>query len=241
MRRLQMIPTPYLTASLVILFSCAPVAAQHALFSGMAFEHEVTPRYGYQLEVEHRQIIATGDENRTLLQAALNFLLSDRLSITPAVRVTPDYGQGPTTVRLQADVNYRIPLGESPFLIEGRWRTQYQQLVSREKNEAYEMAVRPRVGLAWAVLAHSELALEYEARYRFDRRKEFSRHRVTLGVSQEISTRISTEAFYRLERRANVDDPITEPTIGVYLVYVLPDGRKRDWKYRRPFGRSLLW
>lgn len=224
-----------------MLLSSGLATAQQSLFTGLAFEHEVTPRYGYQLEIEHRQLLNTGIENRLLLQTAINLLITERFSVTPALRFTPRYDDDPGTIRLQADLNYDLPLGEGKFTLEGRFRSQYAREVGPEADGQARLAVRPRIGVAYQALEHTGLVVEYEARYRFDLRNDFSLHRVTLGLSQKISTRISAQLFYRLERAANVPDIRTEPTLGVYLAYLLPDARERDWQYRRPFGRSLLF
>jgi hypothetical protein len=225
---------------LLLISTAAKLPGQQQLFTGASFEHEVTQRYGYVLEVEHRQIVNTGRENRVLLLGALNFLLSDWLSVTPGVRVTPDYGEGPTEYRLFTDLNTAVGLGDGPFTLEGRIRSQYERLITSEPFTP-EVAVRPRIGLSYELTDHTGFVIEYEARYRFDQRNEFARHRYTLGISQELSTRVSIEAFYRLERDTNVADAVTEPTIGLFLEYILPDARDRDWRYRRPFGRSVLW
>lgn len=176
-----------------------------------------------------------------LVQGTLNFALTEGLNIAPALRVTPSYSsQDPTVVRLQLDLNYSYDLGASPFALEVRLRNQYEREITEEA-DGHRYAVRPRLGLAYSVFKHTELAIEYEARYRFDSRNEFDRHRYTLGFSQKISTRIGVSGFYRIEKRTNVGPVDPEPFIGLYLNYTLPNARKHDWRYRRPFGRSLRW
>ncbi|MCP9235119.1 DUF2490 domain-containing protein [Lewinella sp. JB7] len=226
---------------IVFLYWAAPARAQLNLFTGASFERELNGDWAYEFEVEHRQVVGTGRENRALLLLAINRKLGDRMSLTPGIRVTPRYDPDvPTELRLFTDLNYDQPLGEGPFTLESRLRVQYERELA-EGAAGHQAAVRPRLGLAYRVLKYTELVTEYEARYRFDRRNEFSRHRVTLGVSQRISTRVGAQAFVRLERDANVPAPNNEPTVGVYLTYLLPNARKHDIDYRRPFGRSLLW
>ncbi|THH41367.1 DUF2490 domain-containing protein [Neolewinella litorea] len=235
-----MFPIERVWIVLFLLVPLAPLEAQLNFFTGPSFEHEVTPQWGYQFEVEHRQVVNTGRDNRVLLLGAINRLLTDRLDVTPGIRVTPKYDVDPTTVRLFADLNYAYPLGESPLVLEARLRSQYDRsLGSGPVNP--EVALRPRVSLVYQMLETTYLIAEYEARYRFDTRDEWTRHRYTFGVEQRLSTRISIDAFFRLERDINQPAPDTEPTVGLYIVYVLPDERHRDWRYRSPFGRSLLW
>ena len=214
--------------------------AQHSLFNGVAFEHEVTPRYGYEIEVEHRQLLDRGDENRLLLLFAVNRKWGEHTDVAPGIRLTPRYDpEAPSELRLFTDVNVSRPLGESRLTLEGRLRVQYERRLSGPVLP--EVAIRPRVGVVYRLLEFTSLVGEYEPRYRFDRRREWVRLRYTLGVSQQLSTRVTVESFYRLEGRINQSEPRTDPTIGVYVSYVLPDRRDRDWRYRRPFGRSLLW
>jgi hypothetical protein len=228
----------------VLLFVCFlpnRLPAQLTLFSGVSFQHEVTATYGYGLEVQNRQYIATGNNNRTLIQGTLNFALTEGLDIAPSLRVTPSYSsQDPTVVRLQLDLNYSYDFGDSPFALEARLRNQYEREITDDA-DGHKYAVRPRIGLAYSVFEHTEVVIEYEARYRFDSRNEFARHRYTLGFSQDISTRVSVSGFYRIEQRTNVGPVDPDPFIGLYLNYTLPNARKVDWRYRRPFGRSLRW
>ena len=210
------------------------------LFTGSSFEHEVTPHWGYQFEVEHRQILNTGRENRVLLLGVINRTITQGLNVTPGVRLTPNYGPGETTLRLFTDFNGALPLGESRWALEGRLRSQYERVYT-EAGSTPEVAVRPRVGLAFSAHENTTVVSEYETRYRFDTRDEIVEHRFTLAVEQKISTRIGVDVFVRLEREVNQPVPTTQPYVGIYLLYVLPDKRHRDWRYRSPFGRSLLW
>ena len=233
-------PAPSLTLFLTLLL-CSPVlTGQLSLFTGSSFEHEVTPRWGYQFEIEHRQILNTGRENRVLILGVINRVITKGINVTPGVRLTPNYGPGETTLRLFTDLNGALPLGDSRWALEGRLRSQYERIYT-EAGPSPEVAVRPRVGLAFSAHPNTTLVSEYETRYRFDTRDEIVEHRFTLAVEQKISTRIGLDFFVRLEREVNQAQPTTQPYVGVYLLYVLPDARHRDWRYRSPFGRSLLW
>ena len=224
---------------LSLLLQAHSVAAQQDLYVGTSFEHEVTERFGYEFEIEHRQTLSTGVDNRVLLLFAINRNIGKRLNVAPGVRVTPKHGtERPTTLRLFSDLNYRLPIGDR-LTVEGRLRAQYERDINVSTSP--EVALRPRLGLAYSVAEKTEFVAEYEARYRFDNRDEFVRNRYTFGMSQTVSTRVSVEAFYRFERALNVADPATTRTIGLYLSYVLPDRRNREWEYRRPFGRRLLF
>ncbi len=227
----------------LVAIICLPVGvrAQLNLFTGVSFEHEVTKRWGYTFEVEHRQELRSGRENRVLLLAAINRQLGDRLNVTPGIRHTPRYGpDGPGEVRFFTDVNYSLPLGDGPFALEGRLRLQHELEWTPDGTVAGS-AVRPRVGVAYAANDFLELVAEYEARFRSDLPRSLSRHRWTVGLQQQITSGLSVELFYRIERRTQTAKPDNEPTVGVYLGYVLPDVRDREWKYRRPFGRLLNW
>ncbi len=225
---------------LLLLGCVGSVPAQLSLFTGPSFEHEVTEKWGYQFQIEHRQLLNTGRESRVLVLASINRLISPSLHVTPGVRLTPDYGPGETTLRFFTDVNGRVALGGSPLELEGRLRSQYERGWTKDGPTA-EVAVRPRIGLVYSSGEHTDLVAEYETRYRFDTRDEIVQHRYTLALEQELSTRVGIDFFIRLEREVNQAQPVTLPYVGVYLLYVLPDERERDWRYRSPFGRSLLW
>ena len=239
-RVVNIAPMRYLFLLLPLLLRAGPLAAQLSLFAGSSFEHEVTERWGYEFQVEHRQLLPTGRENRLLLQVAANRLITPHLNVTPGVRLTPDYGLGETVLRLFTDLNAAVPLGDTPLALEGRLRTQYER-VWTEDGAHPEVALRPRLGLVYAPGEHTDIVAEYEIRYRFDDRDEIVEHRHTLALQQAISTRIAVDFFVRLDREVNQPEPTTSPFVGIYLIYVLPDERRRDWRYRSPFGRSLLW
>ena len=175
-----------------------------------------------------------------MILGAINRVITKGLNVTPGVRLTPNYGPGETTLRLFNDFNGALPLGDSRWALEGRLRSQYERIFT-EDGSTPEVAMRPRVGLSFSAHDNTTLVGEYETRYRFDTRNEIVEHRYTLAVEQKISTRIGIDFFVRLEREVNQPDPTTQPYVGLYLLYVLPDARHRDWRYRSPFGRSLLW
>ena len=233
-------PAPTLSILLTLLLCSSLLNGQLSLFTGSSFEHEVTPRWGYQFEIEHRQLLNTGRENRVLILGVINRVITKGINVTPGVRLTPDYGPGETTLRLFTDLNGALPLGRSRWALEGRLRSQYERIYT-EAGSSPEVAVRPRVGVAFTAHANTTLVSEYETRYRFDTRDEIVEHRFTLAVEQKLSTRIGVDLFVRLEREVNQPQPTTQPYVGLYLLYVLPDERHRDWRYRSPFGRSLLW
>ncbi|MGB3800459.1 MAG: DUF2490 domain-containing protein [Lewinella sp.] len=222
----------------VLLFASSPASAQFHLFNGVAFEHEVTPNWGYQFETEHRQIVNTGSENRVLFTGAINRQLGKLVSVTPGVRVTPYYGEGPTEVRLFTDFYMNFSPNDGPFTLEGRLRSQYEFELTDEASSA-EIAIRPRIGLAYSAGRAFDLVGEVETRYRFDNVDAIVQYRYTFGVSVALSTRVSVESFIRLESDQLPEDNFIVGS--VMVTYVLPDERDRDWAYRRPFGRSLLW
>ena len=235
-------PYPAALNVLICYLVVLPVllSAQANLFTGASFEHEVTPRWGYEFEVEHRQQVKSGRDNRVLLLAAVNRLLSSGLDLTTGARLTPYYGVDPTVLRLFSDLNYRYPLVTDRLALEARLRSQYERNFT-EAGRRNEVAVRPRLGLAVRAAAHTEMVLEAELRYRFDVYDRIVQQRFTLGVEQLLSTRIRLDTFARMERDPGDSGSGTQPFFGVYLLYVLPDRRDRDWEYRSPFGRSLLW
>jgi hypothetical protein len=80
-----------------------------------------------------------------------------------------------------------------------------------------------------------------EGRFRLDSWDEWSRVRQTYGIGYTLSDRLTLDIFFRREKRINQASPRTDHIIGLYADYTLPDGRDREWKYRKPFGRRLIW
>ena len=226
---------------LLCLYGSAPAVSQLNLFSGLSFEHEVTERWGYSLELDHRQQLNTGRENRVLGLVAVNRQFAERLSVTPGIRFTPRYGADrPGELRIFTDLNYWLPLGQSSFSVEGRLRLQHERTISGGiASAAY--AARPRVGFVYSPNQFLDLVSEYEARFRPDLPHPLSRHRWTVGLEQQLTSGLSVEIFYRLEWRTRVDPLTSDPTLGLYLNYQLPQVRDQAWKYRHPFGRRLSW
>ncbi|PPK86627.1 uncharacterized protein DUF2490 [Neolewinella xylanilytica] len=223
---------------LAALVRASDLRSQLHLFSGAAFEHEVTPNWGYEFEIEHRQIVNTGAENRVLVTGAINRLIGRYVSVAPGLRITPFYGQDPTEVRIFTDLYLDYPLGDSPLTLEGRLRSQYEFELTERPSSA-QVAVRPRIGLACELHETVVVVGEMETRYRFDVIDGITEYRYTLGLSVLLSTRVSVESFIRLDSERKPEDE--EVVAGILINYVLPDRRHLDWEYRRPFGRSLLW
>ena len=229
-----------LLTTLFWLAAPALVCAQPLSWNGLAFEHEVSPTYGYVFEAEYRRALESPADGRFLILAAINKNFAEGASITPGLRLEPGNNGDPPTLRLFTDLNYKYDLGDdSPFTLEGRLRYQQDRPLGQDGSQR-AVALRPRLGLATTLSDRWSLIGEYEIRYRFDRRDEISRHRYTGGLAFEASERVTVEAFYRIENRVN-EGQRTDRIIGLYLDYVLPDGRERDWEYRRPFGRRVTW
>lgn len=224
---------------LLLLFFPFCLAAQPLSWTGLAFEHEVNPGWGYVIETEYRRAIASEGNARFLFLLAGNRKFAKNASITFGGRLEPANNGDPAALRGFTDLNYKYPLGESPFTLEGRLRYQQDRSLG-EDGSSRRVAIRPRLGLATALSEKWEVVAEYEIRYRFDSRDEVSRHRYTGGLAYKISDRVTAEAFYRIENRVNAGQR-TDHIIGLYLDYTLPDRRERDWKYRRPFGRRVTW
>ena len=215
------------------------LTAQPLGWAGLAFEHEVTPTWGYFIETEYRRALDSPADGRFLLLLAGNKKFADRTNVAFGARLEPGNNGDPATVRVFTDLNYKYELGEGPFTLEARLRYQ-QDRPPGQDGSLRSVALRPRLGIATTLNDQWTLVTEYELRYRFDSRDEVSRHRYTGGLAYKVSDRVTLEGFFRVENRVNADQR-TDHIIGLYLDYVLPDRRERDWKYRRPFGRRVIW
>lgn len=215
------------------------LVAQAESRTGVIFEREITSRSALALETEYRASAGELSNGRWLFLLAGNRELADKLSITPAVRYETSDGSGPTELRLQTDLNYKRAIAEGPLTLTGRlrWQTEYELNVN---NDRPENALRPRLGLEYDFPTGWTIFTEYEPRYRFDTRNEWSRLRYTLGVELKLTEQITLESFYRIEDRINGEAFRREPQIGFYLAYNIPGREKPDWEYRRPFGRDIL-
>lgn len=224
---------------LLLLLSSFGLFAQSLSWTGVAFEHEVNPVWGYVIEAEYRRAIGTPADARGLFLLAGNRKFAKNTSLTFGTRLEPANNGDPATLRVFTDLNYKYQIGDSRFTLESRLRYQ-QDRPPGENGNLRRVSVRPRLGVAAKLSDQWSLVAEYEMRYRFDGRNEISRHRYTGGLAYKISDRFTVEGFYRVENRVNAGQR-TDRIIGLYLDYVLPDNRKRDWDYRRPFGRRVIW
>jgi|GEM_PF-6405884 hypothetical protein len=216
------------------------LSAQTESWNGVAFEHEVNPDWGYVIETEHRRSL-TGDPEATFLfLLAGNRRLANNLSITFGTRFEPPAHGDNGTLRLFTDLNYKLPLGDTPFTLESRLRYQ-QDRPPGEDGSLRRVSIRPRVGVATKLADRLGLITEFESRFRFDSRDEWSRVRYTAGLEYVVSDRLQLELFWRQEDRINSGPNRSTTIFGLYLDYTLPDDRDREWKYRRPFGRKVTW
>ena len=206
---------------------------------GASFEHEVTPKYGYAVETEYRGAFGAYTRGEFLFTGVLDRQLVTDLHVQAGGRISPSRAGSGHEGRLFVDLYYDLPLGESAFTLEGRLR--YQRTRNFSEGLLTRVAVRPRLGLNWAVHDKVALIVEAEARYRFDERNEWVRTRRTAGVIYSLTDRFEVEFFYRRQLDYEPDEPraLTE-VFGLYTTYVLPDRRERDWDYRRPFGRRVF-
>lgn len=225
-----------------LLFLILPILlpAQTEAWTGIAFEHEVSERWGYVIDVEHRRSLVEGPNGSYLFVVAGNRPLMKNLSLTVGSRFEPAANGDPGTLRFFSDLNYKLPIGESPFTIESRLRYQ-REYQEQEGSNLYRVALRPRIGIAAKLSDRFKVVTEYEGRFRFDDRNEWSRVRYTLGLEYSASDRLSLELFGRQEDRINAGGVRSDVIVGLYVNYTLPDSRDRDWKYRHPFGRKVTW
>ncbi len=226
----------------VLLLSLSPflLLAQTESWTGLSFEHEVSDRWAYVVETEQRRSLSAAPEETFLFLVAGNRALAKNLSLTFGTRFEPAAHDASGTIRVFSDLNYKFPLGDSPFTLESRLRYQ-QDRPPGEDGSLRRVSVRPRIGLATELSDRFVMVGEFEGRFRFDRRDEWSRVRYTVGLEYNLSERINLEVFWRQEDRINQLTPSSTTIFGLYADYTLPDSRKRKWKYRHPFGRSVTW
>jgi hypothetical protein len=216
------------------------LTAQTESWFGVSFEHEVSEKWAYVIETEHRRSITESPDGTFLFLLAGNRPLAKNLSITAGTRFEPAANGDTGTLRLFSDLNYKLPLGSSPFTLESRLRYQ-QDRPPGEDGSLRRVALRPRIGLAAEINDRVGIVGEFEGRFRFDQRDEWSRVRYTVGLEYKAADRLKLELFWRQEDRINQETPRSTTIIGLYADYTLPDDRIRKWKYRRPFGRSVTW
>lgn len=234
------LPKPMRQALLLLLLSYSVLYAQSESWNGLSFEHEVSPDWGYAFELEYRTPFSAATSGSYLFLLAGNRKLAKNLSLTAGSRYELGRKGEPSTLRVFSDLNFKLPLGQGPFTLESRLRYQ-QDRPPGEDGSLRRVAVRPRLGLALELTEKVSAVAEYEGRFRFDQRNEWSRLRWTTGLAYTASDRVAVEVFYRQEQRINVASERTDKIIGLYLDYTLPDRRKRDWDYRHPFGRQVTW
>lgn len=232
MRRLPLL-------SLLVILHLRAVAQNAEQWSGVAFEHEVTKRFGYEFEVEYRRDFSRASDGRYYLLGAVNWQLTELLDLAVGGRYEPKRGKEVADSRLFSDLNASLPLGDGPLTLTGRLRYQYDFEPGAEVTGGNHR-VRPRLGLSWEIAKGVSLVGEAERRYDLTIQR-WIRRRLTVGPELAISDRIGLSAYYRNQLDFGNEPKNTSHIVGVYLSYVLPDGRDREWKYRRPFGRRILW
>lgn len=216
------------------------LAAQTEAWTAVAFEHEISEQWGYVVDLEHRRSLVEEPEATYLFLLAGNRNLRKNLNLTFGGRLEPMANGEAATFRIFTDLNYKIPLGTSAFTLESRLR--YQRDYQKMGNGVQaRVAVRPRIGLTAKLSDRFKLIAEYEGRFRFDERNEWSRVRYTAGLDYVASDQVTFELFWRQEDRINQQTFRSDTIFGFYVDYTLPDRRDRKWDYRHPFGRSVTW
>ena len=223
-----------------IILICTSVldAQEEELWVGSSFEHEVTPYWGYDIVTEYRYALGAAAQGEYLLTFGVNRYVADNLSVTVAGRYEIPRG-GTQEFRLLSDLDYSRRL-VGPFSFDTRLRLQTDRPIGADGG-GRQVALRARGGLVTKLAEYLDVVFEYEGRYRFDTRNEWSRLRYTAGLEWRITDATALEVYYRLQDDINEGRDLRTPIYGVYLAFVLPDDRDRDWDYRRPFGRSFLW
>jgi hypothetical protein len=229
---------PFLFCSTLILSFY--LTAQTESWNGVSFEHEVSEKWAYVIEMEHRRSLTASPDGTFLFLLAGNRPLAKNLSITSGTRFEPSANGDAGTFRVFSDLNYKYPLGNSPFTLESRLRYQQDRPLG-EDGSLRRVSLRPRIGLAAELTKKIGIVGEFEGRFRFDQRDEWSRVRYTVGLEYKATDRLSLEIFWRQEDRVNQASARSTTIFGLYADYTLPDDRPRKWKYRHPFGRSVTW
>lgn len=224
---------------LILLFPSV-FFAQTEAWTGVAMEHEVSKKWGYLIDLEHRRSLIDVPASTFLLLGAANISLADQLSLSLGTRFEPAANGDDATLRLFTDLNYKLPISTSRFTLEGRLRYQ-QDRPPGEDGSKRRVSLRPRIGLATKISERFTAVAEFEGRFRFDQRQEWSRVRYTAGLEYKATKSLALEIFWRVEDRINQAVPFSTTIFGLYADYTLPDKRDRAWKYRRPFGRRVTW
>lgn len=225
-------------ALLLCILLPSPLYCQTEIWNGASFEHEVTESYGYDFVIEYRRAADDFSDGQYVFTLGTNFKLAEKFSIAPAGRLYVNRGDF-NEFRLMTDLNYERQL-IGPFSLEGRLRLQHDRPLGAD-GALRQTAIRPRGTLLAKVRDNLDLFAEYEARFRFDTRNEWSRNRYTTGIEWRLTSRVALDAYYRIEDDINEGPRERTRIFGLYALYVLPDPRERKWDYRRPFGRSFLF
>lgn len=225
---------------LAVVIISNSLSSQTESWTGVSFEHEVSKKWAYALETEHRRSLSAAPEGTFLFLLAGNRELTDFANLTFGSRFEPAANGDLNTFRLFTDLNTKLPLHGTIFTLESRLRYQQDRPLGAD-GSLRRVSLRPRIGLAAEITERISIAGDFEGRFRFDQRNEWSRVRYTCGVEIKANERLNLEIFWRMEDRINQAAPRTTTIYGLYIDYTLPDDRERKWKYRRPFGRSLNW
>ncbi|NJC24718.1 DUF2490 domain-containing protein [Neolewinella antarctica] len=212
--------------------------SQSEIWHGVDFEHEVTENWGYDLAAEYRRNANQAAEGTYYLMVGGNYQVWEAIDVTVAGRYEIERGGG-QEFRLFTDLNYARDL-PGPFKFSTRTRFQKDFPIGAD-GSGQQVAVRQRLGLSANLTESFKVVVDYESRYRFDRRNEWSRNRYTAGLDWAVTAQFALQAFFRIDSDINEGPRKETYTYGLYADFVLPDGRLRKWKYRRPFGRRLRW
>lgn len=101
---------PMRTIILLFLLSPALVRAQTEAWTGASFDHEVNPRWGYAVDVEHRRSLSANPEETFLFLLAGNLRLAKNASLTFGSRFEPAAHGDAGTLRVFTDLNYKLQL-----------------------------------------------------------------------------------------------------------------------------------
>jgi hypothetical protein len=227
---------------LILLLSLyiLPLSAQLESWKGISFEHEVTPTFGYIFDLEYRSAFETLGRGEWLLLTGLNRKLTEQFDLATAVRFQNGGPEGESELRVLADLNFKQAIPGTPLKLTSRLRYQQDRIINAESGPELTTAIRPRISLIGEITESLSLFAEFEGRYRFDVRNEWSRLRYTAGFEVKLTDTWAVEPFYRIDDRINTANPRVDHIVGLYFQYTLPDKRERDWEYRSPFGRKLL-
>jgi hypothetical protein len=226
------------TFLLLLLFPLL-VHTQTESWTGVSLDKEVSSRWAYAVDIEHRRSLSAAPEEIYLFLLAGNVQAFQNASLTFGSRFEPAAHGDPGTLRVFTDLNYKYPLGNGPFTLESRFRYQ-QDRPPGENGNLRRVAFRPRLGVSTQINDRFTLIAEFEGRFRFDRRNEWSRARYTAGLEYSATDRLKLELFWRQEDRVN-SAPRSDTIFGLYADYKLPNKLGSEARKRQPLGRKLTW